>query len=268
MRIGRRHTFMQKGNHRTPFQLSASLNQRLGSYAVASAAVGVSLLALAPSAIGEIVYTQANVNIGHNASYGLDLNNDGIIDFIITERGGDVGSLRVNNLSARAATGNEVNCPTSFCASSFGVAVALEQGSQVGDVRQHGWIGRAVPMAFQETFAGGATSHTGSWINVRNNYLGLKFYINGAYHYGWARLTVEFQRGSGSTRTFETHLSGYAYETIPGKPIIAGQTKGNAGDDASNALTQPPAEATHAASLASLGLGANGLAIWRREEAE
>jgi hypothetical protein len=58
-------------------------------------------------------------------------------------------------------------------------------------------------------------------------------------------------------------LTGYAYETIPGKTIIAGATKGP--DDAEPATslnTSTPEPAT----LGVLALGAPGLSIWRREE--
>jgi len=65
---------------------------------------------------------------------------------------------------------------------------------------------------------------------------------------------------------FKAELTGYAYETIPNKAIIAGKTNGP--DDISieepgAALTAPtPGPAT----LGALALGARGLSIWRREE--
>ncbi len=63
----------------------------------------------------------------------------------------------------------------------------------------------------------------GDWNNVKDRYLGLKFKIQGKgkIHYGWARLNVR-DHGHYITAT----LTGYAYETIPNKPIIAGKTKG------------------------------------------
>jgi len=59
-----------------------------------------------------------------------------------------------------------------------------------------------------------------------------------------------------------TTLTGYAYETIPGKAIIAGKTKGS--DDVEpTALNRP---ALQPATLGVLALGAPGSAIWRREK--
>ena len=104
----------------------------------------------------------------------------------------------------------------------------------------------------------------GKWLNVTNGYLGLKFTIKRKTHYGWARLTVRALGGAFIKAT----LTGYAYETIPNKAVIAGQTK--AMDDSKcrkqpnpAALTMPtPAPAT----LGALALGAPGLSIWRRKE--
>ena len=56
---------------------------------------------------------------------------------------------------------------------------------------------------------------------MRGRYLGLKFLIRGKVHYGWARLNVTV----GNSKITAT-LTGYAYETIPNNPIIAGKTKG------------------------------------------
>jgi hypothetical protein len=65
-------------------------------------------------------------------------------------------------------------------------------------------------------------------------------------------------------------LTGYAYETIPGKSIKAGQTKEAAGDGVNELSVS--ASLTHStpakqpATLSLLALGSTGLSIWRREE--
>jgi hypothetical protein len=59
----------------------------------------------------------------------------------------------------------------------------------------------------------------------------LRFRIDGKTHFGWARFTIKAQaRGVVAT------LTGYAYETVPNKPIIAGKTKGS--DD--NRIVEEP----------------------------
>ena len=54
-----------------------------------------------------------------------------------------------------------------------------------------------------------------------HGYLGMKFVIQGKAHFGWTRLNV----GCTNTKVNAT-LTGYAYETVPNKPIIAGKTHG------------------------------------------
>lgn len=94
--------------------------------------------------------------------------------------------------------------------------------------------------------------------NVQKRYLGLKFTFHGKTHFGWARLNV-----SCTGYKINATLTGYAYETIPNKPIITGQTKSRdmiSTEKQDTTLTVPARE------LASLGLlaqGAPALSIWR-----
>jgi hypothetical protein len=69
--------------------------------------------------------------------------------------------------------------------------------------------------------------------------------IEGKSHYGWARMSVEI-KGTNLTAT----LTGYAYETIPNKPIIAGKTHGK--DEAT---------------LGHLATGASAIPAWRAKPA-
>jgi hypothetical protein len=61
---------------------------------------------------------------------------------------------------------------------------------------------------------------TGPWTNgvsgkgFKAHYLGLKLLINGKFHYGWARVD-----------STDSVLTGYAYETVHDRPIVAGQEK-------------------------------------------
>ena len=84
--------------------------------------------------------------------------------------------------------------------------------------------------------------------------MGARFTIKGKQHFGWIRLSV-------SEAPFVAHLTGYAYETVPGKPIIAGKTKGF---DVVSAI--PTSSDQQPATLGVLALGASGLSIWRRKE--
>jgi hypothetical protein len=63
-------------------------------------------------------------------------------------------------------------------------------------------------------------------------------------------------------------LTGYAYETIPNKPIIAGKTRGT--DEVSGVEHPSPASFSAAdsepATLGLLAMGSPALSIWRRRE--
>jgi hypothetical protein len=63
--------------------------------------------------------------------------------------------------------------------------------------------------------------------------------------------------------SFTATLTGYAYETIPGKAIIAGATKGPEDAEPTATLSSHTPEPV---TLGVLALGAPGLSIWRRDE--
>ena len=63
----------------------------------------------------------------------------------------------------------------------------------------------------------------------------------------------------------EDFVTGYAYETTPNKPIIAGATKEPDETNANEATASAQPDFTHA-SLGLLAMGAPGPSIWRREE--
>jgi hypothetical protein len=104
------------------------------------------------------------------------------------------------------------------------LAAALRPGALISKERR--WIGGGAMVSQCQglcTSSGRRAATTGRWDNVNNRYLGVKFTINGKVHYGWARLSVTNLKDK--FRITAT-LTGYAYETIPNKPIIAGKTKG------------------------------------------
>jgi hypothetical protein len=102
------------------------------------------------------------------------------------------------------------------------------------------------------------------FLYFKNRYLGLKFTIKGTTHFGWARLNVTCTTMYGNHKVTGV-LTGYAYETIPNKPIITGKT-GGPGDDDQPAPASLKTHTSEPTTLGALALAAPGLAIWRREE--
>ncbi len=250
-----------KRRSRTTSTLSTSMQKRLNTYAVAAGAAGVSMIALAQPSAAEIVYTPANQTVGRHGSYTLDLNNDGTPDYIIAEvptADPPFGSSQV--LYVLAAAGNLVNRPSKFC-SANAYAAALTPGIQIGYTGRRGWMGREVPMAFESLNSFGGAFYTESWANKGDGYLGLRFQVNGETHFGWARLSVSFSGGPPPQRTWEAHLTGYAYETVPVQALIrAGQLKGSQDDEAE---ASPKGISRQ---LGAIALGSSGMALWRRED--
>ena len=174
-------------------------------------------------------------------SYKLDLNHDGITDFTFAATFQTLTSTFRSNLSLLPAAGNGAEGWTG----GRPFASALKLGAGIGP--QHYFPGKQMASV---SVGPAATYYVGSWVNTKNRYLGLRFKIKGKTHYGWARLSVQVQN-----HTVVGILTGYAYETIPGKPIKAGQTKED--DDA--ATIQP-------ASLGHLARGSSALSAWRGKE--
>jgi hypothetical protein len=228
---------------RKPSILSESMHKNLNLYALAAGATGIAMLAAAPSAEAEIVFTPANHVITTNHKITLDLNHDGIGDFIISNHAFCTTDICGRTLRALpAAAGNQVEGMKSIFILKF--ASALQRGAQIGPSAV--FSGKIMAVSGTEYGSGG------NWQNVADRYLGLKFSINGAIHYGWARFSVTSGNG-----TITATLSGFAYETVANRPITAGKTKGPAEISAPRELAP--------ATPGLLAMGAPGLALWRRD---
>src|SRR5215831_15886156 len=110
---------------------SDSVPRNLNMYALAAGAAGVSMLALAQPADAKIVYTPTNVKFGEGSTYNLDLNHDGITDFVIdnVNNNGWCKGRRWRNYYLIAKPANHGNGVVARF-SSF--ASALYRGAQIG----------------------------------------------------------------------------------------------------------------------------------------
>jgi hypothetical protein len=242
---------------RKPASLSPSIHRHLNMYALAASAAGVGALALAQPCEAKIIYTKAHHIIGANQTYRLDLNHDGIADFVLkdfyaTHSGDSAGYLNV--LPKKSA--NEVWAAL-HCTSGTArlCAAALPEGTKIGS---KGSFRPDYPAGEVMAASDVHGYRTGSWFNV-TRYLGLKFVVQGKTHFGWARLAVSVQHF-----TFTATLTGYAYETIAGKTHGEDDVEYDSGSGGS--LTNPIPVTPQPVSLGALALGAPGLSIWRRKE--
>jgi hypothetical protein len=179
-------------------RLSDSTYHQLNLYTLAASAAGVSLLASVQPSEAKIVYTKTHQVIGADGIYPLDLNHNGIIDFLIQEFGAPFSNSGSNRLLVKEAFGNAVEA-------SNAVAAALGNGALI-DSRQRfiagtNYLGEVMVQAGCSIESGCSTQ--GQWVNVNNRYLGLKFRVNGRTHYGWARLTLDSSEGETVLHAFK-----------------------------------------------------------------
>jgi hypothetical protein len=233
-------------------QLNPRIDKMIAAYATAAGAVGVALLASAPTAEAEIIYTKAHVTVGDTERYHLDLNHDGIGDFSI-----GFCSCRPHGTALTVARGRSAGNMIIEQTNGHGrySAGALNAGAPIGP--KQAFTTYSAQMVSTGSYGSGPYSN-GPWANVSDRYLGLKFMISGEVHYGWARMTV-------GKRFDHVLLTGYAYETIPNKPLKAGQTSETPdADEAESPISWSlPAQGP---SLGMLALGADALQIWCKKE--
>lgn len=200
------------------------LEEHLNWYVLAATAAGVGILGSSQVSDARVVYTKAHRRIVPNTTLRLDLNHDGITDF----RFKDTVSSISANIFARLfgipiGAKNEIVGHVGFFGKAY--ASALFSAVQVGPKAQ--FLSYQGLMA-ESTFNGGmrppATGYcTGPWASVTNRYLGLKFDVKGQVHFGWARFNVTCLGGPNVVGL----LTGYAYETVPNRPIVTGRRKGS-----------------------------------------
>jgi len=231
--------------------LPESIHRQLNMYALAASAAGVGGLALAQPAEAKIVYTPAHVAIHKNHPLPIDLNHDGIKDFVLNQMSTHTTSYNFSSLALiteeKKLEANKVIGGEKTGASALAAGVEVSGGKSF----QYG----VVPMAaFRCTYSFKNCKFIGPWAGggkgVKNRYLGLKFFIKGSVHYGWARLNVA-QNHNGSPKAT---LTGYAYETVANKSIITGKTRG------------PDAATVRPATLGRLAAGASANPAGRRSE--
>ncbi len=243
---------------RTSSKLSNSVHHQLNLYALAASAAGVGLLALSQPAEAQIVFTPAHVRLPTNQDFFLDLNNDGISDF----------KFRVSTYDEDCRLGQAKSCWIVDGAELWlfplatGNAVvgqppyvsALAGGARIGprqpfNLSYRGTMGDVRQSAFGLHYSG-PWADSGKTVNA--HYVGVKIVVNGETHYGWARFNVRIFRQPESK--IYALLTGYAYETVPNKPILAGQSK------------TPDVIAPAPVSLGHLAAGASAIPAWRPEK--
>lgn len=169
------------------------------------------------------------------SSFNLDLNNDGINDFLFNSTKSKCEAAMIAPpvpyiyLSVEPAGGgntimtNSVIVPGIFnLAAAFDSATVIASASMWASISQYFLYGASTSGYIRCMVA------RGYWLNVSDKYLGLKFIKSNNTYYGWARLSSSYSATPLPYRHLTIGhliLKDYAYNSIPNQPILAGQTK-------------------------------------------
>jgi PEP-CTERM motif len=220
-------TTEKRASTRKSETLPEGANKRLTAYALAAGAAGVGVLALAEPAQADIITVTTPISIPGAVS----INDKTVLDF----RTFIIGAGTTAAVFALVAEGSML----ATTSRSRTVPLPLGKGALIGPGGRFFGGGVLETVAFHVT--GGRTAF-GPWAN-RSAYLGFKFLSNSKTHFAWAHLKVE--------SNLKGLISEYAYDTVPGQSIEAGQT---------SAIPEP-------GTLSLLALGAAGLAVLRKRKA-
>jgi hypothetical protein len=202
-------------------QGESRLNKTLAAYMLAAGAAGVGILASALPAQARVVYTPADRKIDPNVGLSLDLTNHGVTEFVFS----NYYSITSSILNLSVGPVNPSNQIFSTGGNGHSIFAAnIPAGLEIspdGNFKQKGSKGMANGFGTQPVCQG-------PWVHANERYLGLKFIINGKVHFGWARLNVDCVYPN----PVNAVLTGYAYETLPDKPIVAGNTQESDASDA------------------------------------
>lgn len=235
---------MKSSRLRPAAKLRHSLERKLAIYSLTAAGTGVALLSLVElSAQAEVVYTPTHLRLPFGVT-DIDFNHDGVTDMIFR-----LSSSRYHIIErALSAQPLQEAGVAGYVGKSWNFASALRGGAMIGPRRT--FFGGNPLMAFSRInhYTRSSTFSTGAWRDATGLYLGVKFNIDGAVHYGWVRLTVGVAEKLGAI------VTGYAYETTANQPIRAGQTTGNLNESSEIVEAEPGDKAV--SSLGRLAIGA------------
>ena len=195
----------------------------------------VTAMMFSASTNAQIVYTDVNPDVVRScqfsglcgAAYSVDLNNDGINDFILAPQKKTFSCGNCNNLSAAIGQVDSAvisSTSQSWIANQVGgyalnavidSSLSWTNGIQVLALNSMNCMACPIP---NRTYLNQSPS-TGTWNNVLGKYLPLKIKVGTLSYYGWVKLSVSIAGYAVSIT-----IMGYAYNTIANQPILAGQT--------------------------------------------
>ena len=196
----------------------------------------VTAMMFSASANAQIIYTDVNPNMvlscifqtDCSPDYSLDLNNDGINDFVLSARKEFVNCGQCGPQGGHTMANGDSAVISSI---SNGWIADTTGGYDLNTLIDSslGWTNAIHTLVTKRVYcvacAPSPGTHlvyspeSGPWINVSGNYLPLKIQVGTNFYYGWVKLSVAIESNTVSITIME-----YAYNSLPNQPILAGET--------------------------------------------
>jgi hypothetical protein len=202
----------------------ATLESRLKKYTALAGGISAAF-----AGTGQIVYTDIDpdsVNVDHLDLTLIDFNGDGIQDFtlvkIVNSNSGSFTSVGVSyGVTVDVAIGDP-GSNSWMATSTSGAAMAnVTAGAAIGGTgvfnTATGTLGVLTYLTYGPPYSSfnGTYNSGGDFLGATDGYIGVKFDIAGAAHYGWVRVDLS---ADATTLT----VKDYAYEATAGTAINAG----------------------------------------------
>lgn len=165
--------------------------------------------------VSQIIYTDIEPDFTsdtQNASYGLDMNNDQLADYILQWKKEDPYEWLEIRSNPDGQNGIVSVAPW------YTNPVPLGLGTKIFTTPDYNGQGLFYDTRGIFTIGdcfGGEPNCFYDWKDEGDSYLGLRFTINGAVHYGWVRLQI--------LSPDKWVVKDYAYNVIPNEPAFAGR---------------------------------------------
>lgn len=193
-----------------------SISKKLSCYSTLAMALGACTEAQAQ----HMVYTDVNPDTVVNKilpgiqDYLLDLNNDNQFDFDLKLSGyySSYMSDRMTLLKISPASGNAV-MDVVQTAPFYHFVLANNAGHQLNATQNWGSAYNEILARRQQSVV--YSNFIGNWAGATDKFIGLKFQIAGATHFGWARLSVDSDINSFT-------LKDYAYDSVANENFFTG----------------------------------------------
>ncbi len=181
---------------------SKNLSKKLAKYGAMSLAIaGVS------NAMGQVDYTDIDPDETiDDTSYDVDFNNDGTIDFTITNSGASGAAVRMYNTQSNSVLGANFG-------GNYNYPYVLVNSAPIAS------SGNFTAHPYYQTLNWNGCAYTNSnWCGgITDAFVGVRFNVGAEQHYGWIQLDVP-----ADATTFT--IKGFAFEATPDTEILAGDT--------------------------------------------